>query len=218
MQPLEHRDAEAAAGRLVLLGLTLDDLDFVLRGADAEARMWGPAAPPIMAGLARWGKTAELLRLRLLPRGWTDDNPKGLPRTISPDRDIAIVPTAGDGGTGAPGANPSNRHPKGIETMKAVERNIQLAFDLPGLVDDPDFVIDGGTEPGETWLLLYYIDENEIRAELSLPAGITAGGYVSEWQERILLPAVDLTSAAADRLGIAGTDRPADIMVSVEQR
>jgi hypothetical protein len=104
VQALEYQDAEAA-GRLGLLGLTLDDLDFALRGADAEARMWSPAAPPIMAGLTRWGKTSELLRLRLLLRGWTQDNPNGLPRTISPDRDVAIVATAGTRPTGTPRAS-----------------------------------------------------------------------------------------------------------------
>jgi hypothetical protein len=217
VQALEYQDAEAA-GRLGLLGLTLDDLDFALRGADAEARTWSPAAPPIMAGLTRWGKTSELLRLRLLPRGWTQDNPNGLPRTISPDRDVAIVATAGDGGTGAPRANPANRHPKGIETMRAVGRNLQLAFEFTELFDDPDLGGNREDRAMETWLLLYHFTPEEIRAELSLPAGITPAGFVDAWQERIILPAIDLTSAAAERLGIAGTGGAADVMVTVQQR
>jgi hypothetical protein len=216
VRALEYQDAEAA-GRLGLLGLTAADLGFVLRGADAEARMWSPVAPPIMAGLTRWGKTSELLRQRLLPRGWTQDNPNGLPRTISPDRDIAIVATAGDGGTGAPGASPSNKHPKGIETMRAIGRNVQLAFDFAGLFEDPDLDGDREDEVRETWLLLYYVTPDTIRAELSLPGGITPAGYVDAWRERIILSAIDLTSAAAERRGIPGAGGAADVMVAVER-
>ena len=50
-------------------------------GADAEARMWSAAAPPVMPGIARWAKTNELLRLRLLARGWSLDNPGLMPPT-----------------------------------------------------------------------------------------------------------------------------------------
>jgi hypothetical protein len=189
VRALEHEDV-AAAGRLAELGLSAEDLDFALRGADAEARTWSPAAPPIMPGLARWGKTNELLRLRLLPRGWWQDNPKLLPRTISPDRSHAIVATAGDAATGVPGANPTTRYAKGIETARAIGRNIQLAFDLPGLTDWPDS--DG--DPVETWLLLYDVTPERIRAELSLAGAISDTGFVGAWRERIILPVIELTS------------------------
>src|ERR1700752_2512086 len=113
VQPLLHEDATATS-RLVGLGLSVEDLAFALRGADAEARMWSQLAPSSMAGMARWGKTNELLRLRLLRRGWSHDNPKGLPRTISPDRRFAIVATAGDAATGISQGMPTTRYAKGI--------------------------------------------------------------------------------------------------------
>jgi hypothetical protein len=128
------------------------------------------------------------------------------------------VATAGDGGTGAPGASPANKHPKGIETMRAIGRNVQLAFDFAGLFEDPDLERDREDEVKETWLLLYHVTRDEIRAELSLPAGITPAGYVDSWQQRIILPVIDLISAAADRRGISGAGGAADVMVSVEQR
>jgi hypothetical protein len=107
--------------------------------------------------------------------------------------------------------------------MRAVGRNLQLAFEFTELFDDPDL---GGNREHramedramETWLLLYHFTPEEIRAELSLPAGITAAGFVDAWQERIILPAIDLTSAAAERLGVAGTGGAADVMVTVRQR
>ena len=63
MEPVVHENA-AAAKRLAELALTAGDLIGALIGADQEARTWTPLAPPMMAGLARWGKTNELLRAR----------------------------------------------------------------------------------------------------------------------------------------------------------
>ena len=102
MEPVVHENA-AAAKRLADLDLTAADLISALIGADREARTWTALAPPMMAGLARWGKTNELLRARLVERGWSHDNPKGLPRTISPARNFAIVATTGDAFTGYAG-------------------------------------------------------------------------------------------------------------------
>jgi hypothetical protein len=87
MQPVVHEDT-AAADRLAELALTNQDLVVPLCGADKEARTWTSLAPQMMAGLARWGKTNELVRTRLVQRGWWHDNPKGLPRT-DPRRAVA---------------------------------------------------------------------------------------------------------------------------------
>jgi hypothetical protein len=130
MEPVVHENA-AAAKRLAELALTTADLIGALTGADTEARSWTPLAPPMMAGLARWGKTNELLRSRLVTRGWRHDSLKGMPRTISPARDFAIVATTGDAETGHPDGSPSTKYAKGIQTVRAIGRNVQLAFDFP---------------------------------------------------------------------------------------
>jgi hypothetical protein len=187
MEPVVHQGA-AAANRLAELALTAADLIGALIGADQEARTWTPLAPQMMAGLARWGKTNELLRARLVERGWWHDNPKGLPRTISPARDFAIVATTGDAVTGYPAGSPSTKYAKGIQTVRAIGRNIQLTFDFPDLLagdarwDDEDDLA--------TWLLLYHVTPDRIRAELSLANGIDRRGHVSQWIERIMLPAL----------------------------
>jgi hypothetical protein len=188
MEPVVHVDA-AAAKRLAELALTATDLIAPLIGADREARRWTPLAPPMMAGLARWGKTNELLRDRLVRRGWQHDNPQGLPRTISPDRAFAIVATTGDAMTGDPGRTPATRYAKGIQTVRAVGRNIQLAFDFPDLYPTGTWWPADGDDLA-TWLLLYHATPELIRAELSLAHGIDRRGHVSQWIERIILPAV----------------------------
>jgi hypothetical protein len=187
MQPVVHEDA-AAAGRLAELALTARDLMGALIGADQEARTWTPLAPQMMAGLARWGKTNELLRARLVERGWWHDNVRGLPRTISPAKDFAIVATSGDAVTGHRDGSPATKYPKGIQTVRAVSHNVQLAFDFPDLLAGEARWDEG--DDLATWLLLYHVTPDRIRAELSLANGIDRRGHVSEWIERIILPAL----------------------------
>jgi hypothetical protein len=189
MQPVVHEDA-AAAKRLAELALTHQDLLVPLRGADQEARTWTPLAPQMMAGLARWGKTNELLRTRLVQRGWWHDNPKGLPRTISPGRDFAIVATTGDAVTGQPGGSPCTKYAKGVQTVRAIGRNIQLAFDFSDLYAGEALWAADDAEDIATWLLLYHATPDQIRAELSLANGIDQRGHVSRWVERIILPVI----------------------------
>jgi hypothetical protein len=210
-----HEDS-AAVDRLAGLGLTVEDFAFVLRGADAEARMWSLLAPPIMAGMARWGKTNELMRVRLLPRSWSYDNPKNLPRTISPRGDFAIVGTTGDGATGWAAGNPTTRYAKGVETARAIERNGQLAFDYVDLeIGHALSAVAGSDDALATWLLLYNVNDRQIRAELSLPESISLRGYVDAWTERIMLPDIDLSDPE-----VSGRDTKGDreVTVAVERR
>jgi hypothetical protein len=194
MQPIVHADA-AAVSRLAKLALTPQDLVAALRGADTEARMWTTLAPPMMTGMVRWGKTNELLRERLVKRGWSHDNPKGLPRTIDPGREFAIVATTGDSATGLPDSNPSTKYAKGVQTVRAIGRNLQLAFDFPDMdMAEGPWAMASDEDPLATWLLLYHVAPEQIRAELSLANGIDLRGHVSAWIERIILPALDLTS------------------------
>lgn len=207
MRTLVH-GASAGPGpaRLAELGLSAADFEFVLAGADAEARTWTALAPPVIAGMARWGKTNELLRVRLLPRGWTHDDPRNMPRTISPAGDFAIVAATGDGATGRPDVTARNLYARGVETVRAIGRGDQLAFDYPGL--EPPAADDLAI-----WLLLYHPAGDEIRAELSRPHSISPAGYVDIWAERILLPALRLARPA-----IAAAAAVAEVTVPVARR
>jgi hypothetical protein len=189
MEPVVHENA-AAGNRLAELDLTAADLIGALTGADTEARRWTPLAPPMMAGRARWGKTNELLRARLVKRGWRHDSLKGMPRTISPARDFAIVATTGDAVTGHPDGSPATKYAKGIQTVRAVGRNVQLAFDFPDPCAREAWGARADADRLATWLLLYHAAPDQIRAELSLANGIDQRGHVSAWIERIILPVV----------------------------
>jgi hypothetical protein len=180
----ESRQAKRrAVGRLAELGLTVSMVERVVRRADAEASICTELDPPIIAGLTRWGRATRFLREELIPLGWTYDNPRLLARTIHPGGEFAIVVATGDERTGLAGElPPTTKHRKGDATVQAVEINGQLAFDFgsswePREADD-DLL---------TWLLLFYVDEHEFRAELSLPNQIQ-DGWITGWAERVILP------------------------------
>ncbi|HLJ98668.1 MAG TPA: hypothetical protein VKU39_02040 [Streptosporangiaceae bacterium] len=175
-----------AVSRLEELELDVELIERVIRRADAEASMCTELDPPIMEGMTRWGRTTRFLREELVARGWSYDNPRNLARTIHPSGEFALVAATGDEFTGVPDVQPSTKYRKGEATVAAVSLNVQLAFDFPELeaagVDDGD-----GDHPLLTWFLLFYPDEHEFRAEVSLPDGIM-DGRISSWAERIIMP------------------------------
>lgn len=207
----------AAIGRLAELGLTAELVERVMRRADAEASMCTALDPPIMEGLTRWGRTNRFLREELIPAGWSFDNPRNLPRTIHPSGEFAIVATTGDELTGLAELLPATKYAKGYATAQAVGINEQLAldfcdFDL-GLDDDR-----ANARDAATWLLLFHVDEDGFRAELSLPNAIV-DGRITGWAERIILPVFPRDE---DRLAALlpsfGADQDEDIVVAVNRR
>ena len=170
-----------AMDRLGELGLDVSMIERVVRRADAEASTCTALDPPILEGMTRWGRTSRFLREELIPLGWSYDNPRNLARTIHPGGDFAIVAATGDELTGLASGMPTTKYRKGDATVRAVETNEQLAFDFGELWSD------GGVDGVLTWFLLFYADEHEFRAELSLPNRI-ADGLITSWAERIILP------------------------------
>src|SRR5262245_38483345 len=112
----EERDA---VDRLFVMGLSIEDVHAAAKGGDGEARTWTEAAPAAMRGMARWGRTNEILRIRKTRDGWGYRDHHGLPLTLHPSGTIAIVATTGDGLTGRPsGGQPSTKYAKGMTYQK----------------------------------------------------------------------------------------------------
>jgi len=203
-----------ALDRLTELGLTAKIIERAILRAEAEAATCTAFDPPSMAGFMRYGRTVRFLREDLVPLGWDYDNPRNLCRTINPGREFAIVSTSGDEATGNPDLTPTTKYPKGYATAEAVDRNGQLAFDFgdEGIKETP---ID--EEQLATWFLLYYVTDDEIRAEISLPSAMV-GGSISDWQERIILPVFTLDAdPAAKRPGDDDSDE-GEYVVEVNRR
>ena len=69
-----------------------------------------------------------------------------------------------------------------------------------------------------TWLLLYNVADEQVRAELSLPNGMSERGFVGSWIERIILPPIELNPAEVTGRGMAGGQGSEGITVAVEKR
>jgi len=200
-----------AVSRLGEFGLDVSTVERVVRRADAEAGTCTALDPPIMEGLTRWGKTSRFLREELIPAGWTYDNPRNLARTIHPSGEFAIVAATGDERTGLPDMVPTTRYRKGDATVQAVTANEQLAFDFGESWNS--MPLGAGEGALLTWLLLFYADEHEFRAEVSLPNHIE-DGLITGWAERIILPPFPRAVQAA-----MGDDTEADqVVVEVSRR
>ena len=189
------------AGRLSDLGLTEDLLLQALLfgfGYAAEGTRHDPAN---LAGLLIWGKTNRMLGDQLAPKGWTRKNIQNYPTTVHPSGAWAIAVAAGDERTGT-GKTPATRTEKGPVTRRVVDQN-QLSFALIS----PEFE----RPRRQTWLLLHRLDEEteELRAELSLPAEMTEDGFVTEWQERIVLSTASTSSTPATVADDSPSDRDA---------
>jgi hypothetical protein len=178
---------DEAVDRLTELGLTVEIVERVVRRADAEASMCTALDPPIMEGLTRWGRTNRFLREELIPAGWRYDNPSNLALTIHPSGEFAIVATTGDELTGLVDLRPTTKYPKGYATVQAVETNVQLTLDLGGFDLGPDDGLAGDASDLRTWFMLFHVDEDGFRVELSLPDAIV-DGRITSWAERIILP------------------------------
>ncbi|MET0965832.1 MAG: hypothetical protein ABWZ02_05515 [Nakamurella sp.] len=181
---------ERGEARLAELGLSLDIITNALRRADRDGAGCSLLDPPILEGLLRWGRTTKYFREGLLPLGWSYDNPRNLARTISPGRDFAIVVATGNDRTGLADYEAGTRHHKGYATERAIIANGQLTFDLGDLLPVGPLGPAGGADQLTMWLLLFCVDEETFRVELSLPAAIN-NGRITEWSERILLPVIN---------------------------
>jgi hypothetical protein len=205
--------AEAEAiDRLAELGLSLEIVERVVRRADADASMCTAFDPPIMEGLTRWARTNRYLREELVGLGWQFDNPRNLPRTIHPGGEFAIVATMGDDLTGLADLLPTTKYAKGFATALAVAMNGQLTLDF----GDFDFGPRAAGSPAllQTWFMLFHVEEDAFRVEVSLPDRI-ADGRITSWAERIILPPLPRED---DGLG-AVTQAPADdVVVPVSRR
>lgn len=183
-------EERGALNRLSELSLEPSTLRDALLRADAASANSTPFHPTSFEGYTRWAELVSSVRETLTARGWTFDDPRNLPRAISPDGQLALLVSSGDEFTGlayAPSGYPSTKNPKGATVSQAVEVNEQLAFDL-----GPGFT--AGRRPATadelvTWVLLYHYGPEVISAEISRPIAMT-GQQISEWAERILLPNV----------------------------
>lgn len=165
---------------------------------------------PSAAGFYQWNDTLRSLRENMAGQNWARNDTGNWPTTVHPEKLLAIAVSSGNADTGKETANPSTKAPKGPRTARAVTINANQAW-LPGF-EPEEKAVPGASLP--TWLLLFYANEKELRAELSLPVNMDSEGHVSTWRERIILPALPVDPV----LTVAEPDFGPDVDIKIARK
>jgi hypothetical protein len=169
--------------RLSDLGLTQEVLCQAIEFALSYYAECTAHDPPSAAGFLLWDKGMRGLRDGLVPSGWKPVTEDNYPTVQHPGGQWAISVSGGNAQTGRADANPSTRTDKGRATAMAIAQNQASFWNYRPELQPPRKL---------TWLLLIHVDEvnDEVRAELSLPAGMDDDQRVSWWEERIILNSI----------------------------
>jgi hypothetical protein len=209
MQPKLHATPVEVDAALNELGLTRQPLrEAVLAGFLARDACTAND-PPFLPGIYQWGRTVRVLREELATLGWARSDEGNFCTVVEPGGTFAIAVASGSEHTGIAGREtPTTKRRKGPSTAEAVHTNAQLYL-------FPEFAPTIQAEPDRaTWVLLFYCDGKEIRAELSLPDSIGDDGHINGWRERIILGAQPLDGEIAP----AAPDFGPDLNINVRRK
>lgn len=180
----EELDTQERLAQLSLTELAL--IEAVKNGHLARTKL-SENHPRIFHGYSAWAETVARLREVLLPFGWEKLDKGNYELVTNVLLDLAIAVATGDEATGSPHATPSNKCPKGTNTIDAININNQIDM-FAELIPAPPVNKDSFS----TWILLYHFAIDEIRCELSLPSEIGSDGRIKSWKERIILKSIPL--------------------------
>lgn len=180
--PVEARD------RISELGLDKELLIDIARFMGATRANCTENDPPSAPGFKAWSDGTRRARELFCPLGWERCEDGQLSSVINRVMGIRLIVMNADGGTGVATMQPQNQREKRSAHVRAVEENQAYLFDVSAVsnVKQPPQKIQGAFN----WYLFvfsYRDSERDIlRAELSLPAEIQGGFFIS-FHERIML-------------------------------
>lgn len=178
---------------LTKMGLRIEDLTQAAKEGYLAFISCTNNDAPIYPGISAWARAVRSLRESLIPRGWTKNDDRNFSLTLSPNNKISIAVATGDENTGNAVMVPRTKSHKGEQTTLRVEKNEQMALfaiaQIPHVVPIKRMV---GTPNSVMWIFLVHRTANHIRCELSLPVGVDTSGRLDSWQERIILPPIDI--------------------------
>jgi hypothetical protein len=192
---------EDAEQRLLAFGMTLDVISKSIEVGDtARRRVMQPVYPKTFAGVTMWAETLSEWRRQMLKRrvNYEIGRTRGYETLYSVEREAAFTVVAGDSFTGIDGSrDPKLKRAKGVITSQRVALNKQKSTFLGvqlALIPTPDKNLPPD-EACDTWFLIVRPTKTEIRLELSRPVRIDGDNIVSGYDERILLPPVQISGA-----------------------
>ncbi len=144
--------------------------------------------PRTLPGYLQWARTVRVLRDVGIPLGWRKSDENNFSLLVRDDSAIAIMVSSGCSNTGISSLTPTTKSTKGPNTDAAIRANGQLGFSFL------DSQLHMKRQTGrKTWVLLYFVDSKEMRAELSLPFSFVDDRPL-DWEERIILPPIPIES------------------------
>lgn len=207
-------DASDAADYLAKMNMNLSDLQTALEDGEMMAGNADDNHPVTAAGYYRWAETNASIRRSHSGSGqWYRKNPSGRPLVENKDADYSLTACGGDAATGT-NAMSNVARKKGSATENAYRgqehQQLTLFIELSESNGQKNNISDTDKPPTGGWLLLYYRDEEEMRAEVSLPVGFS-GGFVSGWEVRVILPTINMKDRTKIPTDIGGGDVEFDI-------
>lgn len=196
-----------AAEYLSQMDIDVADVRQAIEAGDIGAGNKTEHHPVIAAGMTRWLDTVGVLRARLARGPWKSSDPRNRP--VSDHRKLpyglSTVGATEPTGIADHPSGPRAARRKGIGTAEAVNSTIPLITVETLRRQEPAAVT--GAPPAGNWFLLYYRDNDVVRAEISLPLGF-AGGQFTGWIVRVILPEWRPQDSAAARkpLDVGGQD------------
>lgn len=184
---------ESDERHLNAFGLTTETLHTALRPGLSSAANRTAMALPSSAGTDIYHDTMEQLALALADAGWRLVWVDRQPRLLHPDALIAFTLASGTNV-----ANPDRRKaPRTRKKGKATRNSLAVSqievlpiFDEPDVEQDATLVAAAAQAP--LWFLVHERTDRGLNLEFSRPAEMTEAGAVVAWEERILIPFLDL--------------------------
>jgi hypothetical protein len=170
-------DVQIALGRL---GVPLNVLMQALQEGETSRNDRTPHDAPTAPGFIRWNTALRSLSDSLVPQGWSRNDKSNWPNLVHPKSLIALAIASGNKNVGNPDFAPSTKFPKGKKIREAVACNATQLTLLP----------EHDIQNPPIWYLLYYVEQGELRSELSLPIAMDDSGFIRAWTERIILPRI----------------------------
>lgn len=167
--------------------------------------------PPFIPGTEAWRMVVRTLRDELVPLGWRKDDPSNYSLVINDSSEINIVVASADELTCRWPGTPRTKSLKGLFTEAAVLKN-RLEGDLFPDTVEADLRRAATVLNYKTYMLLINIDDEQCRAELSMPSDFD-DQMVTGWTERIFIPIQGIDGGVPQKI-----DNAPDIDVPVKRR
>ncbi|MER8657773.1 MULTISPECIES: hypothetical protein [unclassified Mesorhizobium] len=200
-----------ARRRLMELGISVEALIKAVQAGHLARLNCTDNDPPFIPGTEAWRMVVRTLRDELVPLGWRKDDPSNYSLVINDSSKINIVVASADHLTCRWPGIPRTKSLKGLFTEAAVLKNSVEGDLFPDTVK-ADLLRAVTVLNYKTYMLLINIDDEQCRAELSLPSDFD-DQMVTDWAERIFIPIPGVDGGVPQKI-----DNTPDIDVPVKRK